>query len=133
MFSPNGRLIASTEGGPIAAKGDSAIKIWDVSSGELLAMYPWNGYFKSLQYATVGNVLAAADFGSDLHLLELVGLESGPVIVSAVRWKKDVQVTCPACSHTFSISPNQPGSELTCPQVGCGTRLKLNLFVIRLA
>jgi len=53
-----------------------------------------------------------------------------PLIVTAVDSGAGLSVYCPVCNKTSPIKKESLDKEITCPQKGCNTRLKLNSFVI---
>lgn len=62
-----------------------------------------------------------------------LGTESGraPLIVTAVDSGKGLSVYCPVCNKISAIQKKELDSEITCPQPGCNTQLKVNPFVIQ--
>jgi NACHT domain- and WD repeat-containing protein len=53
-----------------------------------------------------------------------------PLIRSAEESGGKLQVYCPVCNRKSDISRDWLGQEITCPQEGCETKLKLNTFAI---
>jgi hypothetical protein len=43
----------------------------------------------------------------------------------------ELTVGCPACREAFAIDRDRLGTETTCPRPACGTRLRINPFVLR--
>jgi hypothetical protein len=56
-----------------------------------------------------------------------------PLIVTAFDAGKGLSVYCPVCNKTSALSKELLDTEITCPQPGCSTRLKINPFVINRA
>ena len=56
--------------------------------------------------------------------------DRSPLIVTAVDSGAGLSVYCPVCNKTSPVSRELLDTEITCPQKGCDTRLKINLFVI---
>jgi hypothetical protein len=54
-----------------------------------------------------------------------------PLIVTAVDSGAGLSVYCPVCNKTSPLSKEMLDTEITCPQPGCTTRLKVNPFVIK--
>jgi len=53
-----------------------------------------------------------------------------PLIVTAVDSGAGLSVYCPVCNKASPLGKESLDREITCPQEGCHTRLKLNPFVI---
>ncbi len=79
------------------------------------------------------NQTKLVDDGGSIYLLELVGIEYDPIIVTVAKRGQKLKVHCPVCQQVHTLKRNQPGSELICPTPGCDTRLKPNTFVTRLS
>ncbi|MBU0491883.1 MAG: WD40 repeat domain-containing protein, partial [Chloroflexi bacterium] len=122
-FSPDGRWIVS-------ASYDGTLRVWKPGNGELLAYLPLPGALHSLGLHPFTPQMVCGDSGGAVYWLEIVGLEYGPIVVTAAEGEQGIEVRCPACQHRFQIEKEWLGSEITCPQDGCNTRLKLNPFVI---
>jgi hypothetical protein len=58
------------------------------------------------------------------------GSGRSPLIVTEVDSAVGLSVYCPVCNKTSPINKEELDSEITCPQEGCNTRLKVNPFVI---
>ena len=69
----------------------------------------------------------------NLYFLDLVGIEYGPIILTATDQTNGLGVRCPSCQTRHPITQTELGTELTCPTPGCGLRLKINPFVIKMA
>jgi hypothetical protein len=65
-----------------------------------------------------------------MHFARLVGIEFGPVVVTAAVSGDELAVLCPSCREAFPISRNRLGTETNCCRPGCGTRLRINPFVL---
>jgi hypothetical protein len=74
--------------------------------------------------------MVCGDGGGAIYQLEIVGVKYGPVILTATKGEQGIEVLCPGCQHRFRIEKKKLGSEITCPQSGCNTKLKVNQFVI---
>ena len=62
-------------------------------------------------------------------ILELVGFETKPIIITAIGGDREHEVCCPACQHRFQINNDDLGREMTCPAPGCGVKIMINPFV----
>jgi hypothetical protein len=76
-------------------------------------------------------MVACGDSSGGVHLAHLVGIDLGSLVVTAAVHDHELTVRCPACHHRFRLEENSLGTEISCPQEGCNTRLKLNPFVIK--
>ncbi len=122
--SPDARLVVSTG-------DDRALRVWDVSSGEQLIELRLAGGVLSLALHPWQPLAVCGDAGGNLSFLELIGIEYGPLVVTAVEGPEGLELRCPACRQTNSLAEQQLGSELVCPNAGCGRNLRSNEFVIR--
>jgi hypothetical protein len=61
------------------------------------------------------------------------GGERWPLIVTAFDAGEGLSVYCPLCNKTSPLDKSLLDKEITCPQPGCNTRLKINPFVINRA
>jgi hypothetical protein len=59
--------------------------------------------------------------------------ERWPLIVTAFDAGQGLSVYCPVCNKTSPLDKDLLDKEITCPQPGCNTRLKINPFVINRA
>lgn len=61
---------------------------------------------------------------------EDTGDESGltPLIVTAVQEKGRLHLHCPQCNRDSTIDLSELGQIITCPQLDCNRKLKLNTF-----
>jgi hypothetical protein len=78
------------------------------------------------------------DFERLLNVIPEVGCEQSgdhnnqtPLIVTAVESDAGLSVYCPVCNKTSHLEKDLIDKEITCPQEGCNTRLKVNPFVIK--
>ncbi len=124
-LSPDGTRIVS-------ASGDKTLKLWDAASERELATILLLGELHCVALHPWKPLAACGDRGGGFYVIELVGVVSGPIIVTAIDAGQGTELRCPACQQHLPIRENQPGSEMTCPTPGCGLRLKLNPFVTRL-
>jgi hypothetical protein len=75
--------------------------------------------------------VACGELGSGLYRVEVVGIELGPIVVTATERGPELMVRCPACQSDHPVERAGIGSDLTCSTQGCNTRLRINSFVIQ--
>jgi hypothetical protein len=73
--------------------------------------------------------VGCGDIDGGVHFARLVGLELGPLVVTADDGS-GLTVSCPACREAFEIGRESLGSESACPRPACGRRLRINAFVL---
>ncbi len=125
VVAPDGSYVVS-------AGGDGTLRLWDPSSGLELAQLPLAGAFRSVAVGPSGAPIACGDSGGSVHLVELVGLEQGPIVVTAVDLGAGAgyQVRCPCCNRSSDLRQEWLGTEIACPQDGCGKPLRVNPFKV---
>ena len=65
-----------------------------------------------------------------MYFLDLVGIEYGPIIVTATDLGSGPAVRCPFCNKSSPLDEEWLGQEIECPQEGCRGPLKVNPFVV---
>jgi len=107
-------------------------KLWvlDSTTGEKLTCLPLPGVPQKLSVRPLSLQMVCSVKGGGFYKTEIIGLEYGATIVNATQREDGTEVRCPSCQKVINVSNEQLGGETTCPQVNCGTRLKINPFVI---
>jgi WD40 repeat protein len=121
-ISPDGRWIVSTS---------DDVKIWDVATGMERASLVLPVAAAAVAWHPFAPMLACGDEGGSVHLARLVGIELGPLVVTATEDRGTPIVRCPACRESFSMASDRLGTQLPCPRPTCGTELRVNSFVVR--
>jgi hypothetical protein len=132
-FSPDGRFIRSASGDRsyYGDTQDQTVRLWDAQAGSELVVLPAPG-FQCLALGASAPFFAYGDRAGCVHLLEIVGVEHGPVIVTAVDLGGGPVVRCPACLEKSLLDESWLGQVLPCPRPGCESRMRVNPFVTRL-
>jgi WD40 repeat protein len=106
---------------------DDTIRVWDLTTGREVAQLPL--YWVHSVAVHPSEPLVACEYG-DGHVMvvELMGVDSGPLIVSSVDRGDGPLVRCPACQGERPLDDAWQGETIDCP-AGCGRRLRINPFV----
>jgi len=121
--SPDGTWIVS-------ASADQTLKLWDAASGAELATLVLGGTVRVVALHPSAPVVACGDAGGGVHLAHLVGIDLGPLVVTASENLGTLTVRCPACRQPFRLDPERLGERVTCRRLTCTTELQINPFVI---
>ncbi|MEE8347111.1 MAG: hypothetical protein V3S20_07175 [Dehalococcoidia bacterium] len=123
--SPDGSFI-------ILIGHDKTLKVWDVATGRERASLPLLGYGRSVAAHPTRTIATCGDTGGNLYVADLVGVEYGPIIVTAVDQAGELAVRCPACFQQSPIGMDRLGREVACPRPSCDDRMRVNPFVTRM-
>jgi WD40 repeat protein len=118
MFSPDGSFLASVG-------GDKTLRVWDVETAGLLATLVLPAPLVTLALAPAEPLAACRD-ATHAYLIELVGIEYGPLVVTA-QPDGDPSIQCPACHAWQSVARRSLGRVVQCRV--CDRELRLNPFV----
>jgi WD40 repeat protein len=122
--SPDGSLVAS-------AGRDRALMVWGAHTGEQLASIPLLGDLTSVALHPIAPRAICADMGGNVYVFDLVGIEYGPLVVTAFERGGGPILRCPACFHEHAAESEWLGDVITCPTEGCDQRLRVNSFVVK--
>lgn len=121
----------SPDGTTIVSVGtDSTLRVWDLDDGQQLLIIPLLAPLRCVAFHAWKPLVMVGDNGGNLYLIEMVGLPSNPVVVTATNNEQGVKVRCPACARIQSISSGSLGGEISCSSTECSLSIKLNPFVV---
>jgi hypothetical protein len=66
-----------------------------------------------------------------VQLIDLIGLDYGPIVVTAADRGDGLTLRCPACLDHLPLKKCWLGKEITCPRQGCDGQMRVNPFVVR--
>jgi hypothetical protein len=115
----------------VSASIDKTIKIWEAASGKELLTIPLPNLPRCIALHPWQPIVVGWDESGSLLLFDLKGIPYGPIVVTAFRKYLSLEARCPACQHGFSLEEDKLGSEVTCPNPGCSTRMKVNPSIIQ--
>ncbi len=121
--SPDGQFIA-------CGTDDLKITVWDASTGQSKVTWPLPGVPTALAFHPSEPQLVCGDNTGGLHLLELLGLEYGPLAATARDTGSVLVLRCPACGHAIDIDRTQLGTDFACTSPLCRRRIRLNGSVV---
>jgi hypothetical protein len=123
-FTPDGAFLLSAGG------ADKSLRLWDAHGGrrERAVLFLPGGLLCAAVHPTLTQCVCGGA-GPDLYFVDLVGVEYGPIIVTAASGQ-GLAVRCPACWQEHLIAESQLGTVVDCPTPGCGLQLRVNPFVI---
>jgi WD40 repeat protein len=123
-FSADGRLLATV-------CDDGMLEIWNCETKSEFCLFPLLGGGTCVAWHPWLPRLVCGDASGCVYLIDVVGVELAPVVVTAWLREDQTDLHCPACREEFPFEQSMLGQEITCPQPGCGQRLRVNSFVAR--
>lgn len=120
--SPDARVVASTS-------WDGSLCVWSAETGRELMRLQLPVSLTALTFHPWRPVVALGDQAGWLHRVELMGLDPGPVIVTAHEADGALYLQCPACRTVGPVAETTLGHDLPCP--ACGISLRLAASVLR--
>jgi tetratricopeptide (TPR) repeat protein/predicted RNA-binding Zn-ribbon protein involved in translation (DUF1610 family) len=120
--SPDSRYVAT-------ASWDRTLRVWDVATAteRMRLDLPIGTHGAAFHPARLE--VAYGDLAGWIHLVELVGLEPGPVVVTPREDDDGLSFACPACGGSCRPAGSDLGRNLACPS--CGAELRLTSTPVR--
>ncbi len=115
----------------VTASEDGTLRIWDLQSYAVVATMFLNGKAYCAGVHPWRPIVGCGDHGGNFHLLDLLGIASGPIVVTAVDAGAGPLLHCPRCRTSFAFEKQWLGKAGICPAPDCGLRLRINPFVSR--
>ncbi len=119
----------------ITASEDHTCKIWDAATGKERASLPLGGLGTCVALYPWQPVAVCGDEGGGVYLIDLVGTDYGPIVVTVVDTDSGAGPTlrCPKCLQFHPLNDAWLGEVIMCPTPDCGLSLRVNPFVTRMA
>jgi WD40 repeat protein len=131
----------------VSAGDDRTVRVWEPFTGRVIASLPLLGAANSVAMHPRIPVAVCGDPGGSIYLVDIVGVEYGPIVVTphaplkgpVVRdWKSsrvlhgaeaskgDPLIRCPGCFREHSVQESWGGEVIACPTTECGEELRVN-------
>jgi WD domain, G-beta repeat len=119
----------------VTASQDDTCKIWDAATGKERASLPLLGDCQCVALGGWQPFAVCGDAGGNVYFIHLVGIEYGPIVVTAVDPGKGggPALRCPKCLQLHRLDGAWLGEVIECPTPDCGLPLRVNRFVTRKA
>jgi hypothetical protein len=126
-ISPDSTFVAT-------ASSDHTCRVWDAATGEERASLPLLGGCHCVALQQWQPFAVCGGQGGNVYLIDLVGIEYGPIIVTAVDLSKGAgpALRCPKCFRLHPLDDAWLGKVIECPTRDCGLSLGVNPFVMRM-
>jgi WD40 repeat protein len=121
-FTPDGAYF-------ITAGEDGMLRIWESASGRTVAAIDLGGKLYSATVHPWRLLAACGDQGGNFQLLDLLGIRSGPVVVTACDFGEGPKLRCPVCGRAAPMRQEWLGQVISCPFADCAQSLRLNPFI----
>jgi WD40 repeat protein len=120
--SPDGSFVASVS-------EDATIRLWEPFTGKEIVSAPLIGALYWVDLHPTLPLAACGDLGRNRNLVDLVGIEYGPIIVTARGSGTEQLIRCPRCRGAHLVEEDRLGNEMRCPTEDCNLLLRVNSFL----
>jgi WD domain, G-beta repeat len=123
VVSPDGQFV-------ITAHLDRSTTVRELATGRTVASIRLAGWSSSFDIHPWRPFLACGDQAGNVSLIEILGIEYGPIVVTARERaeRAGLTVRCPRCRLQHHVDHAELGGEHRCPTPGCALPLRLNSF-----
>jgi hypothetical protein len=111
---------------------DATLRLWDVHTRRELATVALPSGLQCVAPHPHVPMAICGDDAGGVHLVDLVGVDYGPLVITAVDADDrpgDPVILCPKCRTLLPESQRLLGSTLACPGSACDVKLQINPFV----
>jgi len=119
------------DGSFIVVVSDRRLSVWDARDGSERALLPLAGHATCLALHRSRPLAAVGDEGGNAYLVESLGLEYGPIVVTAVDVGQGSEVRCPHCGQVIAVPSDWLGREVECPRDHCDGGLRVNPLALQ--
>ncbi len=109
---------------------DNVLRIWNIQKNENIVEVPEIGH-NSITTHPYRPIAICADELGGLNLVEFMGLDISPTVVTAYKKGNEFFVKCPACQIEHLIQRNKLDTEFACPTLQCVITLFINSTFIQ--
>lgn len=115
----------------VSASLDRTLKVWRLSTGKEVASIALLGGLDCVALHPSAPLAVCGDLGGGVYLIDLIGIEYGPIIVTATDFGNGLVIRCPHCNKMIPFRDSWKGTEQECPADagGCGGPWRVNPFV----
>jgi WD40 repeat protein len=122
-ISPDTRYLASGREG-------KNLEVVDVRRGAALSLLPFPGNIRRLAFHP-SQPQIVCDVMGQVYRIDLVGIDYGALVATAVDRGSRLELRCPACRKSLTVKPDGLGCVIICPAAGCGAKLFINRFALQ--
>ena len=116
----------------VTAGEDGIFRVWESAGGKSAAEIDLGGKLHRAAIHPWRLHAGCGDQGGNFQLLDLLGIESGPIVITAHDLGGGPRFRCPACGSVAGARREWLGAVIACPSRDCGQSLRLNPFLFNL-